>query len=72
MLWLAWLLVAGPGSSSCGAQQFLGEATWTRLPWQPVSLVTGGGRSKRSSSTEDEQMHGSVCRELVLGWGEAF
>lgn len=69
--WLAWLLVAGPGSSSRGAQQLLGEATWTRLPWQPVSLVTRGGRSKRSSNTEDELMLPSVCREVMLGWGEA-
>lgn len=64
---LAWLLAAGPGSSSRGAQQLLGEATWTRLPWQPVSLVTRGGRSGRSSSIKDEVMQGGVCREAMLG-----
>lgn len=58
---------AGPGSSSCGAQQLLGEATWTRLPWQPVSLVTRGRRSKRSSSIKDELMLGGASREVMLG-----
>lgn len=58
---------AGPGSSSRGAQQLLGEATWTRLPWQPVSLVTGGRRSRRSSSIKDELTLGGVCREVMPG-----
>lgn len=54
-------------SSSRGAQQLLGEATWTQLPWQPVSLVTGGRRSRRSNSIKDEPMLGGVCREVMLG-----
>lgn len=58
---------AGPGSSSRRAQQLLGEATWTRLPWQPVSLVTGGRRSRRNSSIKDELVLGGVCWEVMLG-----